>query len=138
MDMKILKGTLFGGIAYFLLGWLVYGILLMDFSMANYNQCMNRPEADMIWWAMIVSNLVYALFLTLILKWSGAKGLIDGLKTGALIGLLLSLTLDLSFYSMTTMFNSFGVIWIDIVASTFMAAVIGGIIVLLWGKEKTS
>jgi len=82
MDMKILKGTLFGGIAYFLLGWLVYGILMMDFSLANYNQCMNRPEADMIWWAMIVSNLVYALFLTLILKWSGAKGLIDGLKTG--------------------------------------------------------
>lgn len=138
MDMKILKGTLFGGIAYFLLGWLVYGILMMDFSLANYNQCMNRPEAEMIWWAMIVSNLVYALFLTLILKWSGAKGLIDGLKTGALIGLLLSLTLDLSFYSMTTMFNSFGVIGVDIVASTFMAAMIGGIIVLLWGKEKTT
>jgi hypothetical protein len=32
MDMKLLKGTLFGGIAYFLLGLLVYGILLMDFN----------------------------------------------------------------------------------------------------------
>lgn len=138
MDMKILKGTLFGGIAYFLLGWLVYGILMMDFSLANYNQCMNRPEADMIWWAMIVSNLVYALFLTLILKWSGAKGLIDGLKTGALIGLLFSLTLDLSFYSMTTMFNSFGALIVDLIVSTIMAAVIGAVIVLLWGKEKTA
>jgi len=36
------------------------------------------------------------------------------------------------------MFNSFGVIGVDIVASTFMATVIGGVIVLLWGKEKTS
>ena len=138
MNLKILKGTLFGGIAYFLLGWLVYGVLMMDFSLSNYNQCMNRPATDMIWWAMIVSNLGYALFLTLILRWSGAKGLIDGLKTGALIGLLLSFTLDMSFYSTTTMFNSFGVIGVDILVSTFMAAVIGGIIVLLWGKEKTS
>ena len=29
--MKILRGTLFGGIAYFLIGWLVYGVLLYNF-----------------------------------------------------------------------------------------------------------
>ncbi len=43
--MKILRGTVFGGIAYFLLGWLVWGILLMDFFSANMNQCANRPRA---------------------------------------------------------------------------------------------
>ena len=40
---KIILGGLTGGFAYFMLGWLVYGVLLADFSKANYNQCAARP-----------------------------------------------------------------------------------------------
>lgn len=138
MNTKILKGTVFGGIVYFLLGWLVYGILLADFSLSNYNQCANRPQADMIWWAIILSNLAYALLLTLFLKGSGASGLMDGLKTGALFGFLFVLIIDLSYYSMTTMFNSLGAMVTDIVVSALLAAVLGVVIVLLWGKDQTN
>jgi hypothetical protein len=136
MNMKILRGTVFGGIVYFLLGWLFYGILLMDFFSANMNQCANKPDGGMIWWAMIVSNLVTALLLTLILRWSGAKSIIDGLKTGALFGILLTLSFDLSSWSMTTMYNNFGTLVADVAVSTLILAVEGMIIVLLWGKEK--
>lgn len=138
MNMKIIRGTLFGGITYFLLGWLVWGILLMDFYTANYSQVMNRPETDMVWWAMIVSNLTTALLLTLILKWSGAKEIMDGLKIGAIVGFLFSLSIDLSFYSMTTMFNNLSGIVVDLVVNSAVMAVIGLVIVLTWGKEKTS
>lgn len=138
MNMKIIRGTLFGGITYFLLGWLVWGILLMDFYTANYSQVMNRPETDMVWWAMIVSNLTTALLLTLILKWSGAKEIMDGLKIGAIIGFLFSLSIDLSFYSMTTMFNNLSGIVVDLVVNSAVMAVIGLVIVLTWGKEKTA
>lgn len=138
MNMKILKGTVFGGVVYFLLGWLVYGILLADFSSANYNQCANRPQAEMIWWAIILSNLVFALFLSLVLNWSGATKWLDGLKTGALFGLLYVVTIDLSFYSMTTMFNSMSAILVDVLVNTLVPAIIGTVIVLTWGKDKTS
>jgi len=138
MNMKILKGTVFGGVVYFLLGWLVYGILLADFSSANYNQCANRPQAEMIWWAIILSNLVFALFLSLVLNWSGAAKWLDGLKTGALFGLLYVVTIDLSFYSMTTMFNSMSAILVDVLVNTLVPAIIGTVIVLTWGKDKTS
>lgn len=138
MNMKIIRGTLFGGITYFLMGWLVWGILLMDFYTANFNQCASRPEMEMIWWALIVSNLTTALFLTLFLKWSGAKGIVDGLKTGAIFGFLYSLSLDLGYYSMTTMFNNFTAIIVDVIVNTLVMAVIGLVIVLLWGKEKTT
>lgn len=138
MNTKILRGTVFGGIAYFLLGWLVYGILLADFSLSNYNQCMNRPSADMVWWALILSNLVFAGLLTLWLNGAGASGWIDGLKYGALFGLLFGLSIDLSFYSMTTMYNSIGAMVLDIVITTIFTAVLGLVIVLVWGKDKTS
>jgi hypothetical protein len=138
MNMKLLRGTVFGGISFFLLGWVLYGILFMDFFSENNNQCANKADGDMIWWAIIVSNLMTALLLTLILKWSGAKVILDGLKTGAIFGILLSLSLDLSFWSMTTIYNNFGTLLADVAVNTFMLAVVGMLIVLLWGKEKAS
>ena len=132
--MKILRGTIFGGIAYFFLGWFIYGILLMGFLSANMNQCAARPD-EMIWWAIILSNFSAALLLTLFLKWFGAKGIIDGLKIGALFGFLYASTVGLSSWSMTTMYTGFGALIVDIIASTMLFAIVGIIIVLTWGKE---
>jgi len=133
--MKILRGTVFGGITYFLLGWLTWGILLMDFMSANMNQCAARTDT-MIWWAMIVSALAGTLLLTLILNWVKAKGVINGLRYGALFGVLYASVVDLSSWSMTTMFNNFGVLIVDILVSTIVFAIVGMVIVLTWGKDK--
>lgn len=138
MNMKILKGTVFGGIAFFLLGWLVWGILLMDYFSTGMNQCAQRPEGEMVWWAIILSNLISALFLTLVLKWSGAKTLVDGLKTGAIFGVLFAASIDFSYWSMTTMISSMSTLVVDILVNTAFMAVVGLIIVLTWGKEKAS
>ena len=132
--MKILRGTIFGGITFFLLGWLVYGILLMDFMASNSNNCAMRPDSEMIWWAMILSNLIFGLIVTLILKWSGASKPIDGIKIGALIGLLLCLAIDLSMYSMTTMYNITAII-VDAIVTTVLVGISGLVIVLTWGKN---
>lgn len=138
MNAKIWKGTLIGGVVYFLLGWIVYGMLLAGYLASNFNNCANRPQEDMVWWAIIVSNLIYALFLTLFLKWSGTSTIVGGMKTGALFGLLFSSAFDLSMYSMTTTFNDLTGLIVDVVVATAVAAVVGMVIVLLWGKEKAA
>ena len=135
--MKVLRGTIFGGIAFFILGWLIYGILL-DWMAANSNSCSARPEGIMIWWALIASNLLVALFLTLFLKRSGAKSVLDGIKNGALFVLLLGLGIDLSFYSMTTMFVDFFALVVDVVSYILILMLVGMVIVLTWGKKKTA
>ena len=134
--MKILRGTIFGGICFFLLGWLVYGFILMDYFSANINQCANRPMEEMVWWAMIVSNLASTLFLTLILNWRNARGIYDGLATGAIFGALSTAVIDFSFWSMTTMYSSITTILFEVVVSAGLYAVVGMVIVLTWGKEK--
>jgi hypothetical protein len=134
--MKIVRGTVFGGIAYFLLGWLVWGILLMDFMSAHMNQCASRPEGIMIWWAMIVSSLAASLLLTLILYWAKAKSIINGLLLGGLFGAIYSCIVDFSFWSMTTVFSDIGTLLVDILATIVTFAVVGLAIVLTWGKEK--
>jgi len=134
--MRIIKGTLFGGIAYFLIGWLVWGVLLMDLMSARMNQCAARPAGDMVWWAIILSNFAGALLLTLLLHHSKAENVFKGLVTGALFGFLFALTVDLSSLSMTTMFSSIGIMLVDIIASTVVYAIMGMVIVLTWGKGK--
>lgn len=136
--MKILKGSVFGAIAFFFLGWLVWGILLMDFSMNNYNTEIYLPEDEMIWWAMIVSNLALALMYTLILKWAGAKTLVDGVKIAATIGALYALSIDLGYYSMTNVILNLSAIVVDMLAYLVISAITGLVIVLTWGKDKAA
>lgn len=108
----------------------------MNFFAPMTNTCANRPDGEMVWWAMILSNLLIALFLTLLLKWSGARSITDGLKTGALFGALFTATIDLSLYSMTTIYKSLLPIVIETVVSAAIFAIVGMIIVLTWGKTK--
>ncbi len=134
--MKILKGTVFGGIVYFFLGWIMYGILLADFTANNFNQSTVRPNGEMIWWAIVVSSLIFGFLLTMALKWSGSKGIVSGLKTGFLFGLLLGLSIDLSNYSMSTAFNNITALLVDVAVWVIIWAVMGLVIILTWGKEK--
>lgn len=133
--MKILRGTIFGGIAFFFLGWLVWGIFLWDYMLQNSNTTLNRTENEMIWWAMIASTLVLALLQTLTLKWAGARNWIDGLKIGALVGALYALSVDLGIFSMTTMMTNVSLIIVDALAYALIMAVTGALIVLTWGKS---
>jgi len=136
--MKILRGTIFGGIAFFFLGWLVWGILLMDFSKGNYNQTIYLPDDGMIWWAMVASNLVLALLVTLALNWAGAKTFAGGLKFGAIVGGLYALTTDLGMYSMTTVILNLTAVVVDTLAYAVVTAITGLIIVLTWGKQRSA
>ena len=134
--MKILKGTLIGGILFFLLGWLVWGVLLSGYMAENVNAAFNRPENEMIWWALIVSNLLIGLLMTLILKWAGVNSVNSALKTGAIFGLLYALSIDLSMYSMTNAISNIMVIVVDAIVYTVLMAAVSAAIVLLWGKDK--
>jgi uncharacterized protein with PQ loop repeat len=133
---KILLGALAGGVAFFLLGWLIYGILLMNFTMESYNQCNSRPMEEMVWWAMILSNLTSGLLLALIFSWSNTSGVLDGAKIGGIVGLLFAISVDLSFYAMTTTFLKSSAILVDIVAYTVMSAIAGAVIAWVMGMKK--
>lgn len=125
---KILLGGILGGITFFILGWLIYGIALADYMAAHSNTSVNRPMEEMIWWAMILSNLISGFLMAFILSWSGTSNFVGGLKIGAIVGLLFGLSIDLSFYAMTTMFSDMNSLFIDIVVYSVMTALASGVI----------
>lgn len=126
---KLLMGTVVGGISYFILGFLIYGMAL-ESTMASYSNaaCM-RPMEQMVWWAMIVGNLGFAALLTYaFLKAGNVTSFGSGLQTGGVIAFLMILSVDLMMYSTTSLMTDTTGIVIDVIAGTVMGAITGGII----------
>lgn len=134
---KIIYGGLAGGIVFFLLGWLIYGILLMDYSAANYDQSIMRAEDDFIWWAMIVSNLAYGFMMALFLSWTNTKGMMPAAKLAAFIGFLFAFSFDFGMYSMTTMFSNLGSVFVDIIVFTVIFTIMGVVVDWAMGLAKS-
>lgn len=133
---KILSGGIAGGVAFFLLGWLIYGVLLSDYTTENFNQCAAKPMEDMVWWAMILSNFAYGFLLSIVFGWSNTKNSLEGAKVAGIIGLLIAISMDLSIYSMSNMFSNFSALLLDIVVYTVMTAITGAIVAMVMGMGK--
>lgn len=134
---KILIGGLVGAVVFFFLGWLIYGVVLSDYMLNNYDQSLSRPEEDMIWWAMILSSLASGFLIAVILNWSNSITCMDGAKKGAILGFLLSVSLDFSFYSMSTMFLSFTPVIVDVITYVVYWAIAGAVVAYAMGLVKS-
>ena len=133
---KIIFGGVAGAVTFFLLGWIIYGLLLKDYMAANFNQCAMLPMQDFIWWAMIVSNLAIGFLVALVFSWSNTTGMAAGAKIGGIMGLLLSTSYDFSSYAMSSMISNFTAVIFDIVIYTVILAIGGVVVAWVMGMGK--
>jgi hypothetical protein len=138
MNTKLILATLAGGILYFLLGWLIYGVLLMDFSMANTTQYagLMKEMPDLL--VLFLGNLSFALLMAWIFqKWANISSAGSGFSAGLFIGFLFAVTVDFMFYSMMNLYSITMVI-VDIITTSVMSAIIGACIAWVLGfKSRT-
>ncbi|MBK8517474.1 MAG: hypothetical protein IPL55_14660 [Saprospiraceae bacterium] len=131
---KILVAGLIGGVFSFFFGWLIYGILLADMMPENVPD-LNRAEADMIWWAVIVSNLLYGiLFAYVFVQWASISTWMGGAKAGAILGFLITASYDTGLFAFTKMHTMQSMI-MDIVVGTIFAAIVGAVIGWWLGRK---
>ncbi len=121
---KILVAGVLGGVFSFFLGWLMWGMLFKDAMPDNVPGLM-KAEADMVWWAMILSNLMFGIFLAYIfVQWSSISTWMTGASAGATIGFLLTCSLDLGFFAMSNM-HTMNSMLMDIALNTVYFAITG-------------
>ncbi len=134
---KVLIGGLAGGVVFFLLGWLLYGMLLMDFMMQHSNTASGafRSETEMIWWAMVVGNLALGFLLSYVLNKANVAGAMAGATTGAVVMLLMSTAIDCIMYAQLNLWDTTGMV-VDILVSTVMGAIVGAVIGWLNGRNS--
>lgn len=130
---KLVIGGIVGGIAFFLLGWLIYGTLLMNF-MNNHPGLagiVSRPEPEYLY--LVIGNLAMGFLFAYIFVRSGVTTPAGGLVTGGIVGLLMGVAVDCVTYATTTI-TSKTAMAADVAGLTVMAAIGGAVIAMVIGR----
>ena len=134
---KFTIGTVVGGIAYFLLGYLFYGLALTGFFKDHTNAAAPmKAMADFAWWALILGNLAGAALLTwIILKLGNVSTFSGGARIGVVVGFYAALGRNLIEYATANLMDLTGLL-ADAVISAILAAIVAGIIAAVIGRQK--
>lgn len=135
MVTRMAAATVAGGIAFFILGFVIYGLLLDPMVMRpnmNVFPGLTKETPDFI--PLFIANLVSALFLAYIFEClAGIKTFAAGLKGGAIIFFLMALSFQLMFIAFWNLSKNYIPPVMDIIGSTVMGAICGGIIAAVLG-----
>jgi hypothetical protein len=135
-SQKFIVGGIAGGIVNFLLGYLIYGMLLKDFMASNTQSGIMRADSDLVWWALVVGNLAFGFLLAYVIGKSSTVSAGQGAGIGFILGLLICLGYDLITYATTTMVSSLKVVAADVAATAVMSAVAGAVVGWVIGMSK--
>ena len=135
-----LLATLVGGIAMFVLGYLLWGLLGESLNGDNVLTNVMKAEPDFI--HLFLGCLISAFTMsTLYGKWaSGHHSIKEGAEFGILIGIFVGLGMGLIWFATSTMMNLTGHL-IDAVLNIIYYILIGVIIALIYkatSKKTTS
>lgn len=127
---KFVIGGLIGGILFFFLGWLIYGMLLMDFMTQHMSAAaagVMRPEAEWPWWAMITGNFGLGFLLSFVINKSNVASVRNGAVTGAVVMFLMSFSVNFMMYAQMNLSDLTSIV-VDMIASAVIGAVVGSVL----------
>lgn len=134
MNTRVIVATVAGGAALFLLGFLVYGLLLegwMKSHMIEYKGLVNETPNFV---TLIVANIVWALLVALIFdRWASISTFVGGLIGGAMISFLMILYFDLMNVSFMNLYSGSTAVLVDVIAFTVIGALAGGVVAAVLG-----
>ena len=123
---KFLIAGILGGIVYFFLGWLIYGMLLNDYMRSSVAG-VDRGHINYV--ALVIGNFSMGFALSYVLN-RGRRALASpraGIKAGTIVGLLFAAGYDLITYATTNLATPAQVIT-NIAAFTVVSAVAGAVV----------
>jgi hypothetical protein len=137
MLTRVLVATLVGGIAFFITGGVVYGLVLDPMLMkpnmtADALKLINDPP---IWAPLILANFVNAFLLAYIFdRWAGIRTFVGGMKGGAIVFGLMAVGFQLMFMAFMKIMNGYMPAVADVIGSIVVGGIGGGVVGLVLGK----
>jgi riboflavin transporter FmnP len=126
MKMKnFLLAGIAGGITDFLLGWVLYGILFMDYFGGAEPMSMQFIGFGCLTFGFLIAYIY--------VRWANLVTFITGLKAGAGIGLFMGLMRNFFDLSMKTGAVDWQKFAVDVVISVVMGAIVGGVVAVVNG-----
>lgn len=138
MLIRLAAATVVGGIVFFVVGFLIYGLFLDPAVMRpNMNEFAGLIKDVPDWAPLIIANLVSALLFAWIYDaLAGIRSFAAGAKAGAIIMALISLSLQLMFYAFWNLHKNLVPVVADLAGSLVMGAIGGGAIAAVLGAMQ--
>ena len=129
MIIRVLAAGIAGGLVFFVLGYLLFGVLLDPYfreNMIQYPGLMKTPMPDML--PLIGWNLVNGIFFAFVFEyWAGIRTFVGGLKGGAILMFMLMLMTDLQYLAFMNVWKGGPApVLVDVIAGTVLGAIAGG------------
>lgn len=103
---RFVLAALVGGVVVFLAGGLLYGVLTLSFFEANQGSAVGVMKDTPDYLYLVLGQVVLGVLLAVVIdKWARVGGVANGLKIGAIVGLLMGLGVDLTMYGVTNISN---------------------------------
>ena len=134
MNLKTLVNGLLTGVLAFLLGWLIFGMLLLDYytqHMMQYGGLMKNPP-DYVY--IFIGSLAYGLLLSYVFTLGNVASASKGAMVGLIIGLLTQITFDTYLFAQMNLIGR-SLMMIDICASAAFSAIIGALLGWWMGRK---
>jgi hypothetical protein len=138
MTKKLILAALVGAVAQFLLGWLIYGIVLAKFMSSqttHYEGLMKDMSSGSFLILIFLSGFVMACLIAFIFqRWAKFEKFQSGLSGGMVLGFMIALSYDLNFLASMNLMTVPGVI-VDVIGTSIMFGIVGGIIAWILGMK---
>jgi len=135
VDIKrFIIGTVVGGITLYILGYVTWNMLFVEFFAANTGSATGVVKDPQVIWALALGTLCYAALLTLAIGTrADSATVVEGLKIGAIVGGLMWFGADLILYAVWNVSNLTAAI-ADSVLELIRAGISGAVIAAVLGK----
>ena len=140
MIARFIVSSVAGGIVFFVLGYLIYGMALAGFvadHTVTYEGLMKNPP-DLI--VLAIGNLVWAAMIAFVADyWASTSTPVGGAKVGGILMFFAVLAVDLQNQAFMNIFKGAAVVIIvDVVIVTVMGIIAGAVIGFVIGKMQGS
>lgn len=132
-EKRFWAAALAGGITLFFAGFVLWGLLLAGFYDAHMGTAtgVNKAQAQLLHLAL--GQFFWGVLLAVVIaRYAGVSGFVHGLRIGALMGFLMSLSVGLTQFSMTNLVDLTAVLT-DPFVSAVWSGLGGGIVGLVLG-----
>ncbi len=140
MNKRFLIAGLITSLINLLLHGLTYALILKDFYRSypagseEFIKQLHRGPDQLIGWAMAATALAMGYFITLIMKWSGARTFLSGLKYASIAGILFWASVNFGLYASSNMF-SLPAVFVDLACSAAVMTLAGASAAWMLGRN---
>ena len=128
--VRVLLSAVAGAITLFILGYLIWGVLLTSYFKSNtieYAGLSKQPIPNLL--LLFLSNLALAFLLAFVFaQWASIRTFVGGLAAGAIVGFLIHLSWKLSLMGYMNLYKETTPVVVDILVETARASLAGGLI----------